>query len=114
MIAGGHIPVPGQRSDHADTPRVGDGYLRVDQQGRVVAVGPRVGQRTDDLEELDDRARVPVADQQRHGGRLGVRSPAYARELLIGPAEPVNASGLPVALPEKSWTLPIDGLPYAG
>ena len=40
MIAGGHFPVPGQRSDHADTPRVGDGFLRVDEQGRVVYASP--------------------------------------------------------------------------
>ena len=41
--------------------------------------------------------------------KLGIRSPAYARELLIGPAEAVNASTLSLALPDKSWTLPIDG-----
>jgi two-component system, sensor histidine kinase PdtaS len=40
MIAGGHFPVPGQRSDHADTPRVGDGFLRVDRDGRVVYASP--------------------------------------------------------------------------
>jgi two-component sensor histidine kinase len=40
MISGGHFPVPGQRSDHADTPRVGDGFLRVDEQGRVVYASP--------------------------------------------------------------------------
>jgi two-component sensor histidine kinase len=40
MIAGGHFPVPGERSDHADTPRVGDGFLRVDERGRVVYASP--------------------------------------------------------------------------
>ena len=40
MIASGHFPVPGQRSDHADTPRVGDGFLRVDADGRVVYASP--------------------------------------------------------------------------
>ena len=30
MIAGGHFPAPGQRSDHADSPRVGDGFVRID------------------------------------------------------------------------------------
>src|SRR4051794_25783500 len=40
MIAGGHFPVPGQRSDHADTPRVGDGFVRVDERGRVVYASP--------------------------------------------------------------------------
>ena len=33
MIARGTFPFPGQRSDHADTPRVGDGFIRVDDDG---------------------------------------------------------------------------------
>jgi two-component sensor histidine kinase len=40
MIAGGHFPAPGQRSDHADSPRVGDGFLRVDRQGKVTYASP--------------------------------------------------------------------------
>ncbi len=40
MIAGGRFPVPGPRSDHADTPRVGDGFLRLDAEGRVVYASP--------------------------------------------------------------------------
>ena len=40
MIAGGHFPFVGQRSDHADTPRVGDGFIRVDEDGRVVYASP--------------------------------------------------------------------------
>ncbi len=40
MIAGGHFPVPGARSDHADSPRVGDGFLRVDEVGRVSYASP--------------------------------------------------------------------------
>ena len=40
MIAAGHFPAPGQRSDHADTARVGDGFLRVDAAGRVVYASP--------------------------------------------------------------------------
>ena len=40
MIAGGHFPVPGQRSDHADSPRVGDGFLRIDAAGRVTYASP--------------------------------------------------------------------------
>ena len=40
MIATGHFPAPGQRSDHADSPRVGDGFLRVDASGRVVYASP--------------------------------------------------------------------------
>ncbi|HWJ67747.1 MAG TPA: histidine kinase N-terminal domain-containing protein [Nocardioides sp.] len=40
MIAGGLFPSAGQRSDHADSPRVGDGFLRVDAEGRVVFASP--------------------------------------------------------------------------
>ena len=40
MIAQGHFPPPGQRSDHADSPRVGDGFVRVDPSGRVVYASP--------------------------------------------------------------------------
>jgi len=40
MIASGHFPAPGQRSDHADSPRVGDGFVRVDAAGRVVYASP--------------------------------------------------------------------------
>jgi len=40
MIANGHFPAPGQRSDHADSPRVGDGFVRVDAGGRVVYASP--------------------------------------------------------------------------
>ncbi|WP_122818214.1 PAS domain-containing sensor histidine kinase [Nocardioides pantholopis] len=40
MIAQGDFPVPGPRSDHTDTPRVGDGFLRVDAEGRVAYASP--------------------------------------------------------------------------
>jgi two-component sensor histidine kinase len=40
MIAHGYFPSPGQRSDHADTPRVGDGFVRVDAVGRVAYASP--------------------------------------------------------------------------
>jgi two-component sensor histidine kinase len=40
MIANGHFPSPGQRSDHADSPRVGDGLLRIDAEGRVAYASP--------------------------------------------------------------------------
>jgi two-component sensor histidine kinase len=40
MIAGGHFPFPGQRSDHADSPRVGDGFLRIDAAGLVTYASP--------------------------------------------------------------------------
>jgi two-component sensor histidine kinase len=40
MIASGAFPFPGQRSDHADSPRVGDGFVRVDAAGRVAYASP--------------------------------------------------------------------------
>ena len=40
MISRGHFPVPGARSDHADSPRVGDGFVRVDAAGRVAYSSP--------------------------------------------------------------------------
>jgi two-component sensor histidine kinase len=40
MIAAGDFPPEGQRGDHADSPRVGDGFVRVDAQGRVTYASP--------------------------------------------------------------------------
>jgi two-component sensor histidine kinase len=40
MIAAGDFPPEGQRGDHADTPRVGDGFVRVDDGGRVTYASP--------------------------------------------------------------------------
>ncbi len=40
MIASGDFPAEGQRSDHADSPRVGDGFVRVDDRGRVTYASP--------------------------------------------------------------------------
>jgi two-component sensor histidine kinase len=40
MIAHGHFPFPGQRSDHADSPRVGDGFVRIDAAGLVTYASP--------------------------------------------------------------------------
>ncbi|AIY17034.1 PAS domain-containing protein [Pimelobacter simplex] len=40
MIASGYFPTEAQRSDHADSPRVGDGFLRVDAEGRVIYASP--------------------------------------------------------------------------
>jgi two-component sensor histidine kinase len=40
MIAEGSFPHRGQRSDHADSPRVGDGFVRVDADGVVTYASP--------------------------------------------------------------------------
>ncbi|MFT4263944.1 MAG: histidine kinase N-terminal domain-containing protein [Nocardioides sp.] len=40
MISEGYFPSPAQRSDDADTPRVGDGFVRVDAEGAVEYASP--------------------------------------------------------------------------
>ena len=40
MISEGSFPAAGQRSDHADSPRVGDGFLRLDADGLVAYASP--------------------------------------------------------------------------
>jgi two-component sensor histidine kinase len=40
MIAHGSFPFTGQRSDHADSPRVGDGFIKVDAAGTVTYASP--------------------------------------------------------------------------
>jgi two-component sensor histidine kinase len=94
MIAGGHFPFPGRRSDHADSPRVGDGFLRIDAAGLVTYASPnalsvyrRLGLTTD-LTGLElartTRELVPAArrpDEETLGAVLGGRSP---RDTEIG------------------------------
>jgi two-component sensor histidine kinase len=71
MISNGDFPYPGQRSDHTDSPRVGDGFVRVDAGGTVTYASPnalsvyrRLGL-TSDLAGLDlaatTRALVPAS-----------------------------------------------------
>ena len=40
MISNGFFPFQGQRSDHADSPRVGDGFVRIDAVGKVSYASP--------------------------------------------------------------------------
>ena len=94
MISNGHFPYPGQRSDHADSPRVGDGFLRIDAAGRVTYASPnalsvyrRLGLTTDltglDLAETT-RELVPAArrpDEETLSAVLGGHLP---RDTEIG------------------------------
>ena len=80
MIAGGHFPFPGQRSDHADSPRVGDGFLRIDAAGRVTYASPnalsvyrRLGLSAD-LTGLDLAETTRCAGAGRGAGRTRRRS----------------------------------------
>ena len=65
MIAAGHFPAPGQRSDHADSPRVGDGFVRVDATGRVVYASPNALSVYRRLGLSGDLAGVVLADLTR-------------------------------------------------
>jgi two-component sensor histidine kinase len=96
-IAAGHFPFPGQRSDHADSPRVGDGFLRIDAAGRVTYASPnalsvyrRLGLSADltGLQLADTtRALVPPArrpDEETLSAVLGGTSP---RDIEVGTDE---------------------------
>ncbi len=88
MISHGWFPHAGQRSDHTDSPRVGDGFVRLDSSGRVgyaspnaVSVYRRLGL-TRDLAGLDlaatTRELVPAsrrADEETLGGVLSGQVP---------------------------------------
>ena len=88
MICNGFFPFPGQRSDHADSPRVGDGFVRIDATGRVTYASPnalsvyrRLGLSTDltglDLAEVT-RSLVPSQrrpDEETLSAVLGGRRP---------------------------------------
>ncbi len=50
----------------------------------VAAVCARIGERTDDLEELHDRPRPAVGDQERQGGRL---RRAHVQEVQVLPVD---------------------------
>jgi two-component sensor histidine kinase len=94
MIAGGHFPFPGQRSDHADSPRVGDGFLRIDAAGRVTYASPnalsvyrRLGLTTDltglDLAETT-RSLVPAARRPDEETLSAVLAGRVPRDTEIG------------------------------
>jgi two-component system, sensor histidine kinase PdtaS len=65
MIANGYFPTTGQRSDHADSPRVGDGFLRVDAAGRVEYASPNALSVYRRLGLSGDLAGVSLADLTR-------------------------------------------------
>lgn len=65
MIAHGYFPATGQRSDHADSPRVGDGFLRVDAAGRVEYASPNALSVYRRLGRAGDLAGVSLAELTR-------------------------------------------------
>ena len=113
MIAGGLFPFVGQRSDDADTPRVGDGFIRVDVTGRVSYASPnalsvfrKLGLIGDlaglDLAEVT-RGLVPARDrpdEETISAVLGGRMPrdtelGNARATLILRSIPLRPAGEP-------------------
>jgi two-component sensor histidine kinase/PAS domain-containing protein len=107
MIATGAFPFPGQRSDHADTPRVGDGFIRVDDTGRVTYASPnalsvfrKLGLTGDlagsSLAEVT-RELVPAAmrpDEETFSAVLGARQPRDTE--LDGPGATVIMRAIPL------------------
>ena len=112
MIAEGTFPHAGQRSDHTDSPRVGDGFVRIDAAGTVTYASPnalsvyrRLGLATD-LAGLDlakvTRELIPASrrpDEETVSAVLGGRAPrdtelSNGRTVVIVRAVPLrNAAG---------------------
>jgi len=99
MISNGFFPYDVQRSDHADSPRVGDGFIRVDAGGKVSYASPnalsvyrRLGLTTDlDGRNLAETTRtlVPPArrpDEETVSAVLGGKMP---REAELGNGQTV-------------------------
>ena len=99
MISKGLFPYAGRRSDHTDSPRVGDGFVRIDEVGTVTYASPnalsvyrRLGL-TSDLAGLDlartTRKLIPPArrpDEETLSAVLGGTAP---RDTEIGNGEMV-------------------------
>src|SRR3546814_19079523 len=88
MISLGLFPSPGDRSDHADTPRVGDGFVRVSAAAIVTYASPNAqsvyrrlghtGHLTHRVLVEPTRALIPPArrpDEATLGAVRGGRSP---------------------------------------
>ena len=72
MIAHGSFPFEGERSDHTDSPRVGDGFVRIDAAGRVSYASPnaqsvyrRLGLSGDDEARTQDAVALVVPAMKR-------------------------------------------------
>ena len=116
MIARGAFPVPGPRSDHADTPRVGDGFIRLDARGRVSYASPnalsvyrRLGHAGDlvgqELAELT-RNLVPPRDRPDEETLSAVLGGRVARDTEVA------SDGMALIL--RSLPLAPDGEPVGG
>jgi two-component sensor histidine kinase len=99
MIAAGRFPSPGQRSDHTDSPRVGDGFVRIDALGTVTYASPnalsvyrRLGLSTD-LAGLDlatvTRELIPVSRRPDEETLSAVLTGQAARDTEMGNGDTV-------------------------
>ena len=99
MISRGQFPYPGQRSDHTDSPRVGDGFVRLDAAGRVTYASPnalsvyrRLGLTTD-LTGLDlaatTRSLLPASRREDEETLSAVLGGQVPRDTELGNGETV-------------------------
>ncbi len=99
MISRGQFPYPGQRSDHTDSPRVGDGFVRTDAGGTVTYASPnalsvyrRLGLASD-LAGLDlaatTRSLVPASRREDEETLSAVLGGQVPRDTELGNGETV-------------------------
>ena len=84
MIANGTFPFAGQRSDHADTPRVGDGFIRVDEAGNVTYASPNALSVYRKLGLTDDLSGKSLATVTRALVPSGLRNDEEAIGAVLG------------------------------
>ena len=84
MIARGAFPFPGQRSDHADTPRVGDGFIRVDAEGHVTYASPNALSVYRKLGLTGDLSGTSLAGQTRELVPAGMRPDEETISAVLG------------------------------
>ncbi len=88
MIAHGSFPFPGQRSDHADTPRVGDGFIRVDEVGNVTYASPNALSVYRKLGLTGDLSGVSLAGITRELVPPGMRPDEETFSAVLGARQP--------------------------
>jgi two-component system, sensor histidine kinase PdtaS len=95
MIANGTFPAHGERGDHADSPRVGDGFVRIDATGKVGYASPNA---------------LSVYRRLGHTGDLQQRSLAEVTRELVPSARRTDEEAISAALGGRvSRDLEIDG-----
>jgi two-component sensor histidine kinase len=91
MIAHGFFPYAGQRSDHADTPRVGDGFIRVDVAGKVTYASPNALSVFRKLGHSTDLVEVDLAEVTRELVPPGLRPDEETISAVLGARMPRDA-----------------------